>query len=295
MTGSILSNAQALTLAGLLFAGGSFAAVADDTDQPILGHEIYGSGVEKVLVLHDWMGDAANYEPMKAYLDGNAFTFVFADLRGYGLSQKLEGTYTVDEIAADSLALANKLGWDRFHVVGHSMTGMAVQRLAIDDWMRGTKRLKSVVAITPVSADGYPATPEDREFLWSAIHNAEVSKIAFGALTGGKLGDTWASTKTGRNLATSDAEAMKGYYRMWLDTDFSAEAAAAEMQTPIRVIGGRNDLPGFLEPKLRSSFGAWYPNADLQFITDTGHYPMQETPAYLAALIQEFLALHSGQ
>ena len=295
MTDTLTSGAQALTLAGLLFVGGSFAASAGDADQPILGYETFGSGSEKVLVLHDWMGDAANYEPMKAYLDGDAFTFVFADLRGYGRSRELKGQYTVEEIAGDTLALVNKLGWDRFHVVGHSMTGMAVQRLAIDDWTSGAKRVKSVVAITPVSADGYPATDEDREFLWSAIHNEEVSKMAFGALTGAKLGDSWASAKTIRNIETSDAEAMKGYYKMWLDTDFSDEAAAAQMQTPIRVIGGRNDLPGFLEPKLKSSFGAWYPNAELRFITDTGHYPMQETPAYLAALIQEFLALQSGQ
>ena len=85
---------------------------------------------------------------------------------------------------------------------------------------------------------------------------------------------------------------MRAYYRMWIETDFSAEAAAAKPATPIRVIGGRQDLPGFSEGKYRETFAAWYPNADLQFITDAGHFPMYETPVYLATLIESHLHAH---
>lgn len=295
MLASFTPRTPAVVFAALLAAGVGGSPATKAADQAILGHDVFGSGPEKVIVLHDWMGDAANYDPMKPYLDGEAFTFVFADVRGYGRSKAMQGDYAASEIARDTLALADALGFERFHVIGHSMNGMSVQRLAIDDWTGGAKRLKSVVAITPVTADGYPASDEDREFLWSAIHNAEVSEMAFGALTGGKLGPQWAKVKTRRNLATSDATAMQGYYDMWLNTDFSAEAADARVETPIQVIGGRNDLPGFLEPKLRETFAVWYPNAELHFITDAGHYPMHETPAYLAALIQDFLVRHSGE
>ncbi len=295
MLDSFVTTTRAVIVAGLAAALAAVASPAKSGDAPVLGHETYGAGAEKVMVLHDWMGDAANYEPVKAYLDGEAFTFVFADLRGYGRSQTLKGAYTVEEIAADALALADAMGWGRFHIVGHSMSGMAVQRLAIDDWTGGARRLKSIVAITPVTADGYPASEEDRAFLWSAIHNEEVSQMAFGALTGGRLGAMWARVKTARTLATSDAGALKGYYEMWLNADFSADAAIAGMATPMRVIGGRNDLPGFQEEKYQATFPVWYPNVELRFITDAGHYPMQETPAYLAALVQEFLLQHSGQ
>jgi hypothetical protein len=42
------------------------------TGAPVLGHSVYGQGSEKVLALHDWMGDAANYDAMIALLDPTA-------------------------------------------------------------------------------------------------------------------------------------------------------------------------------------------------------------------------------
>jgi len=79
-----------------------------------LGYARHGHGPVPVLVLHDWLGDNANYEALQPWLDGQAFTHVFADLRGYGLSMALPGEFTVKEIAADGLALADRLGGDPF-------------------------------------------------------------------------------------------------------------------------------------------------------------------------------------
>lgn len=99
--------------------------------------------------------------------------------------------------------------------------------------------------------------------------------------------------KTDRHLATASTDALKGYFKMWLETDFSEEARRASIQTPMLVIGGRQDLPGFQEEHLRSTFGSWYPNAEIEFITDAGHYPMQETPVYLATLLERFITKHA--
>jgi pimeloyl-ACP methyl ester carboxylesterase len=266
------------------------SAVTLSSSSSVLGCQKHGHGPEKVLVFHDWMGDAANYEPLQPYLDREAFSYVFADLRGYGRSSPLAGEYTAGEAAGDAFALADALGWGRFHVVGHSMSGLIVQRMALDDWTRGERRLKSVVAITPVAADGYPADAPTRDFLWSLIGQRELSEQGFAALTGQRLSPIWARAKTERHLATSNPEAMRAYFDMWLATDFSAEVRAARIATPMLVIGGRNDLPGFQEEHLRRTFGAWYPQARFEFVTDAGHYPMQETPALLAALIERFVA-----
>ncbi len=275
-------------------AASARARAADDLDlQPLLAHVSHGRGAEKVLVLHDWMGDSANYDAMLPYLDPDFATYVFADLRGYGGSRHLSGDYTVEEVAGDALRLAERLGWARFHVVGHSMTGMVVQRMAADDWRTGARRIKSVVAITPVAANGYPADPPTRDFLRALIHKRELSEQGFAVLTGNRLAPQWSRMKTDRHLRTSREEAMRGYYRMWLETDFSADVKDAGVRTPILVIGCRQDLWGFQEEHLRRTFGEWYPRVAFSFIADAGHYPMQETPVYLASMLERFVRTHA--
>lgn len=285
-------RARLLAFVGLLAGVLLSALPAMGQEMPILGHSVYGQGEEKVMVFHDWMGDAANYEPLIPYLDPVSYTYVFADIRGYGKSRHLAGAYSAEEVTADAFRLANTLGWKHFHVIGHSMTGMAVQRMAVDDRISGAKRLKSIIAITPVSADGYPADEGTKKFLWDLIGQRNLSEQGFFALTGQRLSPAWGRVKTNRHFQTSTEEALKGYYRMWLETDFSAEARKAKVDTPFLVIGGRQDLPGFQEAHLRKTFGILYPNVEFTFITDAGHYPMHETPVYLASLIEKYLAAH---
>jgi len=129
----------------------------------ILGHHLYGDGPQGVIVLHDWMGDASEWQEAAPYLDSNAHTFAFADVRGYGQSIDLDGRFDVDEIAADIFALADHLNWETFALIGHSMTGMATQRALVND---SSRRISKAVAISPVTANGYPADEATKQFLW---------------------------------------------------------------------------------------------------------------------------------
>ena len=59
-------------------------------DSPLLGHSVYGEGSEKVLALHDWMGNAANYEAMIPLLDPprtHTCSPIFAATAGRGTFQ----------------------------------------------------------------------------------------------------------------------------------------------------------------------------------------------------------------
>ena len=262
------------------------------TPPVLLGHRTFGQGSEKVLVFHDWMGDSQNYDPMLPFLDPYNFTYVFADLRGYGQSLHQNGEYTAEESTRDAFELVSFLGWDRFHLVGHSMSGMIVQRMALEDWKSGAHKLKSLTGITPVSANGYPADDETKAFLWGLIQKREASELGFRMLTGERLLDSWSRLKTLRHLETSSKEAMEGYFHMWVEEDFSRELKKSHVETPVLVIGGKQDLPGFQQTHLESTFGQWYPNIEFCYITDAGHYPMQETPVYLTTKIQSFISKH---
>ncbi len=58
------------------------------------------------------------------------FRVISHDHRGLGGSDRWDGPYSVDQIAADVLGLMDALGIARAHIVGHSLGGAAAQALA---------------------------------------------------------------------------------------------------------------------------------------------------------------------
>ncbi|OWY60978.1 alpha/beta hydrolase, partial [cyanobacterium TDX16] len=70
---------------------------------------------------------------MQVLIDLFAPTFDVAalDPRGMGESEVPPGPWTMADMAADAVALADHLGWDRFRVFGISFGGMVGQELAV--------------------------------------------------------------------------------------------------------------------------------------------------------------------
>lgn len=254
--------------------------------QSTIGFTLHGNGPEHVLVLHDWNGDHTNYDPVLPYLDRATFTYAFADLRGYGKSLALTGEYTVKEIARDCLRLADTLGWQRFHVIGHSMTGMAVERLSVD----ATARIKSAIAVSPMSAAGSPAPADAIAFFKSTTTDADAFRRLIKFVTG-NLSDGWANAKLIQNRATVSPACRDRYLEMFWKTNFVDEVKGNA--TPLLVLVGDKD-PGIDEAAMKKTFLAWHANAEVQTITNCGHYPMQECPPYFATLIESFLRRHVG-
>lgn len=253
----------------------------------ILGHDRHGHGPRRVLVLHDWLGDCTGWDAVRPWLDGEAFTYVFADLRGYGRSRHLAGEYHVAEISADVLRLADRLGWQRFHLVGHSMTGMAAQRIAAD----APARVASAVAVCPATAAGLGLDEAAQAFFARAMHDDE----AFGRLvrfvTGGRLSEGWVRAKLRQHRTTVAPECRTGYLRMLVGTRFVDDVRGGT--TPWLVLVGDRD-PGIDEAAMRRSFLTWYADATLSVLADCGHYPMQERPPAFAAIVEAFLGGSGG-
>lgn len=253
-----------------------------------IAHKQVGSGKEKVLVMHHWMGDKASYDPMIPFLDTDKYTYVFVDLRGYGGSKEMKGQYTVEEASSDALSLANFLGWDTFHLVGHSMSGMVVQKVAVDN----PSRIKSIVAITPVPACGSLAPPEMFDFFKSAaLTNDEAAMECINILTSNRYTKNFAKRVVADNRQRSTSEARLGYLHMFSFTDFSESVKG--LPIPILVLVGEHDFEGG-EAFMKDTFMQWYPNAELEWCKGSGHYPMLETPIALVATIENFLSKHSA-
>ncbi len=253
-----------------------------------IAHKQIGSGKEKVLVMHHWMGDSTSYDSMIPYLNTNDYTYAFVDLRGYGRSKEMKGTYSVEEASKDAMKLIDSLAWSNFHLIGHSMSGMIVQKIAVDN----PSRVKSVIAITPVPACGSPAPKEMIDFFESAaLNNDEAAMEGVNILTSNRYTKAFAKKMVMDNRQWSTSEARLGYLKMFFYTDFSE--AVKGLQTPILVLIGEHDFEGS-EAFMRSTFLEWYPNAQLECCKASGHYPMIETPVALVTAIEKFLSTHSA-
>jgi len=247
-----------------------------------IGYETMGQGAHKVLALHGWFGDHTTFRPLHNALSLDEFTYASVAYRGYGLSRSLSGSYTMAEIAADVLQLADELGWSEFSLVGHSMGGMAIQRVLAD----APKRVRKLVAVTPVPASGVPFDADGWALFESAAASLDSRRGIIDFSTGNRLSKAWIDHVARHSEATSERTAFAAYLNAWAKTDFHTEIAGNPV--PVKVIVGAND-GALTADVMKATYLAWYPNAELEVMANAGHYPMDETPVALATSIEAFL------
>lgn len=241
-----------------------------------------GSGPHKVIVLHGWFGSAEAWQPFCDVLDPREFTYVFMDYRGYGRSKSLIGKYTIAEVSGDAIALADKLGWDRFSLVGHSMGGKFIQQVLLD----APGRVRKLVAITPVPASASPFDEQRWAIFSSAASDPAVRRSIIDLTTGKRLSGYWLEKMVANSLQSSNVNAFAGYLKTWAKTDFAEMVKGNPIS--IKVIVGEYD-PSLTVDLMTQTYLQWYPNAVLEQLSNAGHYPMDETPVALATSIENFL------
>src|SRR6059058_5141611 len=111
-----------------------------------------GSGDRHVLAVHGWFGSARGWGSLPDFLDRSTYTYAFMDLRGYGGRQEVAGEFTLEEAAADAIALAGELGWDRFSVIGHSMGAKVAHQMLL----QAPHRVEADQFVHPVPANAVP-------------------------------------------------------------------------------------------------------------------------------------------
>ena len=247
-----------------------------------IGHTLFGRGPRRVLVLHGWFGDHSAWDPMHSSLSQDEFTYAFMDYRGYGRSRHRTGRYDMAEIAADALALADRLEWGRFSLIGHSMGGMAIQRVLVE----APDRVEKLVAITPVPASGVPFDEQGWALFSGAAERLENRKAIIDFTTGSRLSSAWVDSMARNSTEISSQEAFAAYLEAWAKTDFSARVQG--LPHPVLALVGEHD-PALNADFVRATYLASYPNARLEVLPNCGHYPMNETPVWLATVIEKFL------
>lgn len=166
-------------------------ALNDDIE---LYHETFGFAADPALLLVNGLGSQCiNYrvEWCERFVAAGFFVIRF-DNRDVGLSTGFDAAgliaaYTLEDMAADALAVLDAAQVDRAHVLGLSMGGMIVQELAIahadrllsatsmmsttgdpDVGLPAPEALEHILARSPVDRDGYLAHQLTSIRLWGS-------------------------------------------------------------------------------------------------------------------------------
>ncbi|GEL21245.1 esterase [Pseudonocardia sulfidoxydans NBRC 16205] len=246
------------------------------------GPRVVGTGPNRVLAFHGWFGSSAGWGHFPEYVDQEQFSYAFLDCRGYGRRKDVTGEYTMEEISADALAAADALGWDTFHLLGHSMGAFAMQHLLV----AAPERVQKLYSLSGVPATGgqlddqvlgmFSAAPQSLEARIGLTHFA----------TGSRLPDSFAARIATESQANSTVEAFAGHLLPWArGTDISEQVRG--LKHPVKALVGEYD-PALTEEVSRATWLEFFPDCEIGTIPNTGHYAMYEAPAWLAASVEEF-------
>jgi len=251
----------------------------------MLGHETWGNGGTKVIVLNDWLGDTSSWSAARAYLDLERFTWHFVDLRGYGRSKTQAGAYDLEEAVDDVLALADSLKLRPFVIVGHSMSTYVAMELA----QHHADRVSRAVLLTPGPPAGFGADEAALAPIRALARGDDAVRLAWlEQRFGEQWSPGWARAKLRHWRASSSPEAVATYAALFVCRGLPDPAAP--ITVPTLAVTGERDVEVMRREAVQSLLAPICRELTVAPIELSGHYPMQETPPLLVTLIERFLA-----
>jgi len=237
-----------------------------------------------VLMAHSILSSGAMWTQQAELLADRGLRVICADTRGHGASSAPPAPYTMDDLAADVIAVADALDIERVHLVGLSLGGMMGFGLGI----LHPQRVASLV-LCDCRADAPPpvAAPWD-ERMQTALREgcaglaASTTERWFGAAFLEAHPDVARSFRSG--VSATSVEGFVGCARAIQRLDYLARVP--RIQAPTTLIVGANDGP---LPQAMADLQKLIPGSVLEVIAGAGHLPNIDQPAaFNAALLRHF-------
>ncbi len=236
-----------------------------------------GIGGLPVVFLHSLGGNATQWSAQLEHLRPGRRA-VALDWRGHGRSgAPPDGEYSVSAAAADVEGAVERLGLERFVLVGHSGGGA----VALDYAGTHPERVAGLLLVDP-PGDAREMPAEQVDLLLSALASdayAPTIEAYWGSQLGGS--DPAARARVMADLEATPKETMVGFFRAGLAYD-PLPALRAYRGPMLSVVTPINDEPFSLH-----NLGADLPHTTF---TGTGHWLHMDRPEEFNRTLDEFVA-----
>jgi 3-oxoadipate enol-lactonase len=249
----------------------------------MLGYEKVGSGPNTVIVMNDWICDTSTWDPARVYLDVDRFSWVFADLRGYGRSKERSGEFTLAEAAADVIELADALHCRQFALVGHSMSTLIALHLA----QHRADRISRAIVLSPAPPSGFGSDLAALQAIRAMVHDDAKRTNWLRMRLGQQMSEGWVRFKAERWRATSNVDAVAAYAGMFVQ--HGLPEPTARITLPLLAVTGEQDVEIMRRQAVTQLLGPICDQLTVISLADCGHYPMQEAPPWLVGSVERFL------
>ncbi|HVO15890.1 MAG TPA: alpha/beta fold hydrolase [Alphaproteobacteria bacterium] len=251
---------------------------------------VEGKGPSTVVFLHGVGGDRESWTPqLKAF--SARFRAVAWDCPGYGASAPLE-PMTFPGLAASLLALLDRLGAARAHIVGQSFGGMIAQEFAATF----PERVRSLVLTGTSPAFGRADGDFQKRFVAERLAPLDAGKtmaeLAQG-IVGSLVGDDPDPAGVKAAVASMSRVAPATYRASMLCiVGFDRREALGRIAVPTLVLAGSRDTnaPAPMMEKMASKI----PGARYVCLEGAGHLANLEQPAAFNEIVLKFLTEVEG-
>jgi proline iminopeptidase len=234
---------------------------------------------------------------------GDRFTLIYYDQRCNGRSDGIPvSTMTWDNLTADAEALRQKLGFDKWAVLGHSFGGMvaleyalrypdSLSHLLLMDTCGDTRWVREhAPELLAKRGYGQAAVTAARRFFNGQLEPGEVFRAAM------KFSRAYYYRGSRRALVREIPAGFKvkmqpeaqifGFGHLL--KGWSVMDRLGQIQTPTLVLAGRDDFQ--FPPEHQAILADRLPNAELVLVERAGHNAPMERPDEVMATVRRFLA-----
>lgn len=250
-----------------------------------LNYKVSGDGDNVVFLLHGLFGSASNLTQLANAIEGR-FRVYRIDLRNHGESFHFD-TMSLSEMADDVRRLADAENVEKLALVGHSLGGKVAMQFALSNPERVSHLV--VADIAPVAYK-----PHHNETL-AALRAIDLRALKSRGEADGVLAKVESELGVRQFLLKNLARTDSGSWRWKLNLEAIAHCYDDLCQAPEglgfegETLFIKGELSAYIQDKHRGDIFRLFPRAELEVISETGHWLHAEKPEAFNDLVARFL------